>query len=209
MKKNTEKKKLELSDSKVLEVLSESTRKTVVANKAQIEVLSKTSADIPNKYSRKSKKVLLSFVGGYDLLQYMIAVRPFICKRYNIKTLWELEVLLYLFPIQYFTNSDFKQVGLRQYNITLKSMLDDGYMKLCVKKVDSAGNLYALSDHSINIVKDFYKYLSGEKTINLKSDMNPFRGNDVANVDKIRERVMLKLKRQTETSPSKFRANLY
>ncbi|AGO48820.1 hypothetical protein Phi13:2_gp081 [Cellulophaga phage phi13:2] len=208
MKKDLKLKKGELSDKEALANLSESTRKTIIANKAKISN-SSSNPKLKRKYNREDKTVLYNFVEGYNLLQHLIVVRPFICKLYNIKHYSELEALLYLFPIQFFTLDDFRQLGLKQHNLHIKTMEDLGYIELCVKKVDSAGNIYKLTERSLNAVMDFYKYLSGEKTITIKSDLNPFRSSKVSRIDRIREKLMLKLKTESKRSPDKFREKLY
>lgn len=201
------KKKGELSASVALEELSDTTRNFLIHNKTKVQ--KGTNENLKKKYSRKNPKAIYSFVNGFDLLQYSIVVKPYIYKRYNIKSPIELDALLYLFPIQFFCMEDFKYIPLKQENIHLKTMIDMGYLELCVKNVDNARNIYTLTDHAINIVKDYYRYLSGEKTIIPGSYKNPFRGKDAKKVDQLRERVMMRLKSQAESNPSKFRENLY
>lgn len=208
MGKNRIKREGEFSDLEVLKVLGEDTKNKLIKNKAQISKCN-TVENKKIKYGKKKVAVRMSFHYGYDLLQYSIVVKPFIYKKYNIKSPLELDALLYLFPIQYFTVNDFKFLPLRQYGIYLKTMIENGYIELCVKKVAVAGNIYTLTDHSVRIVKDYYAYLSGEKTIGNTSYTNPFKDTKATKADRLRERLMLKLKALSESSPSNFRKNLY
>lgn len=162
-----------------------------------------------SKYSTFQKTHRINFRLGFDLLQYNIVVRPFICKLHRIKHPLELDALLYLYPIQFFTTKDFAELPLRQYNITLKSCVDTGYLKNVVVGFHKDRSVYSLSDFGINIVQDYYQYLSGEKTINDGKYKNPFRAEDSIKIDAQREKVMVRLKEQTEKNPSKFRKSLY
>lgn len=206
IKKATLKKK-EVSDVEALAELSENTKEGLKINRITLKNSSK-NPEIIKKYSRKSRDTVETFVNGFDLLQYMIVVKPYIMKKYKIEKSIELEALLYLFPIQFFTLSDFKLLGLKQHNLHIKTLEDLGYLKLCIKKTDGR-NIYTLTEHAINIVTDFYKYLSGEKTINLNTTYNPFRGEASAQIDKLRERLMLQLKTQVKKNPNKFKGRLY
>lgn len=206
MKKRITKKKEHVSDVEALEELSENTKEGLLINRIALKNSSK-NPDIIKKYSRKSRDIVEKFVNGYDLLQYMIVVKPYIMKKYKIEKSIELEALLYLFPIQFFTLNDFKLLGLKQYNLHIKTLEDIGYLKLCVTRTDGR-KVYTLTEKSVNIVTDFYKYLSGEKGISLNND-NPFRGEGSAKIDKLRERVMLQLKTQVQKNPNKFKGKLY
>jgi hypothetical protein len=206
MGKEIEKEKGEMSDAKILELIGPDTREKLISNRAKIES-SKTYRK--RKYSKKDPLVLMSFQHGYDLLQNNIVIRPFILKKYNIKNAIELDVLLFLFPIQFFTIADFKMLPLKQHNIYLKTLLELGYADLCVKKVEFAGNIYKLTDQAMKIVRDYYAYLSGEKEVGSTVFTNPFLDPKAAKVDKLRQKLLDKLKKQSETSPSKFRKNLY
>lgn len=207
MGKEVKKKENEFSDAEILDLIGPDTRKKLVSNRAKLTETYTTKRK--KKYSKKDPLIVMYFHQGYDLLQHNIVIRPFILKKYNIKNSIELDVLLYLFPIQFFTIADFKMLPLKQHNVYLKTLLELGYADLCVKKVEFAGNIYKLTDHAIRIVKDYYACLSGEKQVGTSITSNPFLDPKAAKIDKLRQKLLDKLKKQSETSPSKFRKNLY
>lgn len=206
--KTVERRKGEKSDLQVLEVLSDDTRGALKRHNAKISVRAYKDSN-SRKYSRKKPKNVLYFNNGYDLLQYNIVVRPYIMKKYNIEKQIELDVLLYLFPLQYFTMKDFRVLLTSYHNYGLKTMIEMGYVELCIERRNHGAKVYTLTEHAVKIVKDYYRYLSGEKTINPDSYTNPFKGPEARKIDKAREKVMLKLKRQSENFPSLFRKKLY
>ena len=198
----------EKSDLQVLEMLSDKTRKNLKYHGAKISVRASKDSN-SRKYSRKKPNNVLYFNNGYDLLQYNIVVRPYIMKKFKIEKSLELDVLLYLFPFQYFTMKDFRLLLTSNYNYGLKTMIELGYVELCIEKYNDGAKVYTLSEHAVKIVKEYYQYLSGEKTLNPDSYTNPFRDVEAKKIDKTREKVMLKLKKQSENFPSLFKKKLY
>ena len=162
-----------------------------------------------SRYSKKNPKHKLLFRTGFDLLQYTIVVRPFILRKYSIENPIVLDVLLYLFPFQYFSMPDFKLLPIKNMNVHLKHFKKDGYIDDCLLKGDRANKLYRLTPTAQQIVTEYYEYLSGEKTIKEGRYTNPFNYKEATKIDKERENVMLKLKRQTETRISKFGDSFY
>lgn len=190
---------------KIEEVIGSETLNTLEKNKIGVYFQDQTG-----KYSTNKLKMKLCFFEGYDLLQYLIVVEPYILKKFSIKEPLELKALLYVFPMQYFTIGDFKILKiLRHHNITLKGLVESGYFKIAVKFPVVNKSIYTLTDRSVKIVRDYYSYLSGEKVIYPNSNLNPFRNEESAKVDLEREKVMEKLKHQAEKNPSKFRRALY
>lgn len=190
---------------KIEDVIGSETLNTLEKNKIGIYFQDQTG-----KYSKNKLKMKLCFFEGYDLLQYLIVVEPYILKKHSIKEALELKALLYVFPMQYFTIGDFKILKiLRHHNITLKGLVESGYFKIAVKFPVVNKSIYTLTDRSVKIVRDYYSYLSGEKVIYPNSNLNPFRNEESAKVDLEREKVMEKLKHQAEKNPSKFRKALY
>ncbi len=194
------------SDASALEKIGPNTKTTLKNHKAVIRM----NADPVNRQMKYSKsKRMLWFKSGYDLLEYSIVVKPYIYKKYRMKSQFELDALLYLFPKQFFNQADFNLLGLKQYNISIKTMIESNYLEEAISRTKTAGSIYTLTDKSIKLVREYYEYLSGEKVLNAKSYTNPFRGAESAKVDKLRERVMLKLKHQSENYPDQFRKGLY
>lgn len=186
------------------EVIGENTIDAFRKNRAELSKYSDPIGRI-TKYSKKNIRQREYFIQGFDLMQYNIVVRDYIVKRYRLKNTRELDILTYLFPIQYFTRKDFLVLPLRQWNVYLKNMIEDGHVILKVKKHKRSANIYGLSENAIWAVKDYYLYLSGEKTMKMISKLNPFRYPEQTKIDMERERVMLKLKKQSENFPNLFK----
>lgn len=201
-------KKIDNKKNKALKSVGSIAKRTLIREKINIE-LNPNSPYKEMNYSRKSEKSILYFKNGYDLLQYSIVIKPYIYKKYNMKSPLDLDMLLYLFPIQFFSSVDFTQLPLRQHNITLKGSIEAGYIELAIVGSKGLGAVYTLSEKSVRIVRDYYEHLSGEKVLNPDSYTNPFKKKNAAHVDRTREKLMLKLKRQTEYQPSVFRKGLY
>lgn len=173
-----------------------------------IEITSKTNpANDKKLYSRKSKKRLLKFLEGYDLLQYSIAVRPYIFRKYRIDNLLHFEAVLYMFPIQFFTLLDFQKMPLRSSNVYLKHLVEEGLVEKAV--IGEKTNIYTLTKRSVDMVRDYYHYLSGKRTLNPDHYTNPFRGKDAFKADREREKLMMDLKKKEISDPNGFKRGLY
>lgn len=164
---------------------------------------------VGKKYSRRKKKQIISFVRGYDLLQYIIAVRPYIEKKHGIDQL-TLEYLLYLFPIQYFTRKDYRLIPkYRDYYVSLNTLIEQGWIHLAIKRRASA-DVFGFTEAGRACVQEFYQYLAGEKTISIKPiDSNPFADPDDKVLDNMRWELMLKMRGEAERRPSIFRKALF
>ena len=191
------------------EVLSEKTISVVEEHRNDIKTSTK-SEYAKAKYSQKNEKQKLIFTSGRDLLQFNIVVRPYILRKHRIKNNIELDILLYLFPIQYFTRRDFKVLPTVNEGYHLNTLIDLNYIEVVVHHHSGAtSNIYGLTDRAKKIVKEYYEYLSGEKTVNPSSYTNPFADNEANKVDGLRQKLLNKLTRQTKTQPSLFRKSLY
>ena len=153
--------------------------------------------------------MLFKFRKGYDLMQYTIVVRPFILKLYKIEKEIVLDLLLYLFPIQYFTNIDFKLLPLKHTGYNVKTLLAEGYIDLCIEKNHYGSRVYLLSERSHKIVMDYYKYMSGEKTIGTGTSVNPFKDENATQMDQVREKLMKDLKSRLDRFPNQFKNTFF
>ncbi len=191
------------------EVLSDKTKK--VAQQHGVNVTPSTNAAYAKaKYSRRDKAQNLIFTAGRDLLQFNIVVRPYILRKYRIKKDVELDVLLYLFPIQYFTIKDFKALPIRSMGYYLNTLMDLDYIEVAVHHRNNASsNIYQLTDRAQKIVKEYYQYLGGEKTVNPNSYTNPFNDPEATKADNERNKLLTKMMRQTKTQPKKYRHHLW
>jgi hypothetical protein len=164
------------------------------------------------RYTKDNPKHVQYFSEGHDLLQYNMVVRPFIKKKYNVDRDEYLDILFYLYPIQFFTKKDYSVLPITEYHsiFTINHLLEEGYIKKVVQTVKNTASIYTLSDMSHRIVEDYYDFLSGRKTITPDNyATNPFRGAGSAKIDKVREKLLEKLKHQAENYPSLFRKNLF
>lgn len=167
--------------------------------KSRSEVLRYTE---PEKYSHEKHK--LYFQEGMDLLQYNIFVRPFIIKKFEIENDVLLDILLYVFPIQYFSFRDYSELPIVNKKYSFKAVVALGYFTSVVSRHDGKHKVYTLTKHSRKIVREYYAYLSTEKTLKPTSIYNPFKNPDSSKNDKKREELMFKLDRLSQTNPSLF-----
>lgn len=127
-----------------------------------------------DKYGRSNRSYRLHMIPGYDLMQYNIVVRPYIIRKYGIEDSDTLDVLLYLFPIQYFTGKDFAVMRPFIPGLSFKSLKANGYVELVVSASERVKSVYRLTDRSVDIVMEYYQYLSGEKVFDPIAQGNPF-----------------------------------
>lgn len=112
----------------------------------------------------KKQPKLLKIEESYDLFENLIAVRPYICKKYDIK--WEIfESLLYLHPKNYFTIQDYNDMPKEFLPKRINGMIKMGLIRCCSKGKTQRDSLFTLSTHSKVAVANFYEYLFGEKKI--------------------------------------------
>jgi hypothetical protein len=164
------------------------------------------------KYTRANPKHVAYFSEGYDLLQYNMVVRPYVLKKYNVEREEYLDILLYLYPIQFFTRDEYSVLPIMQHHstFTINRLFQEGYFKKVVQTAENSYSVYTLTDLSHRIVKDYYDYLAARKTISPDCYVtNPFNRVDATKIDKVRGKLLEKLKHQAETKPSLFRKNLF
>lgn len=162
--------------------------KMIIENSIPVHVYNKRS----EKKEKYTKKKYLSLYKGYDFLQYLGVVRFYIQGKNKISNNM-LEMLLYLYPINYFTQQDFMDIP-KQFEVTrLKVLVDKELAKVAfVDEKDKSKKIYALSTKARNIVTDFYELLSGEKEFNMQYAANPFIGTKATAIDKKRNNLLKK-----------------
>ena len=192
-----------------LEVLSPETIDRVKKKKVNIE--KSTNPDYSKaKYSKKDKRQRLIFTAGRDLLQYNLVVRPYILRKHRIEKDIELDILLYLFPFQYFTFRDFKALPIRHLSYSLEALKTLGFVEIVVAHADGLhGNIYGLTERASRAVKEYYEYLSGEKNVVPTGTSNPFADKEATKVDSLRQKLLNKLTRQTKTQKKQYRKHFY
>jgi len=187
----------------VKEELSPKNLKSI--NSHKLLITTSSNADAKLRYSRKDEQQRLSFVAGFDLLQYNIVIKDYIIKRYRLNNSTELDVILYLYPIHFFYSGDFKQLPTNTSGHSFKSLIELGLVVLLVKgNTHKLRNVYGLSERAKRAVKNYYMFLSGEKTLNDKAYVKPFAFQENTKVNAERRALMLKLKQKSENFPSIF-----
>ena len=161
-----------------------------------------------DKYGRTNKFYRLHMIPGYDLLQYSLVVRPFVMRKYGIPDVETLDILLYLFPIQYFTTDDLTHLRVFTKKIYFKDLLEQGYLELVVKAKTHMSNIYRLTDLSVDAVMDYYQYLTGDKVFDSKAQGNPFDYQDRTEIDAKREEIIERCTRNLQTRRYAFRGRI-
>jgi len=200
-----------VADPEILKFLGPSTKSRMRRESVHVAKEKKKYKKRPiGQYNKDNAAHVLAFTEGCNLLQYSIVVRPFIIRKYNIENPVILDALLYVYPIQYFTRADFDELLLKYHSIYAKTMIELGFFKVAIpgNKNDRRADIFTLSDHAVNLVQDYYMYLAGEKTIEPNNYTNPYKSDDVAKIDKMREELMIKLKSQTKSAPSYYTKQL-
>lgn len=186
--------------------LGNATRMNLIFHRAKITTKN-GSGQIMGKYSRHSPSVKFHFETGYDLLQFNIAVRPEVKRIFNIKKDIELDALLYLFPIQFFSMGDFNMLPMKQHNLHLKTMMDLGYIEVAIEAKGGkllGKKVYTLTKKAKDCVIMYYRMLSGE-SFDWPEYVTPF---EQKKIDRLRDNLIEKFKRQIETTPHKFKGYL-
>lgn len=141
-----------------------------------------------------SKQKFLLAMDGHDILQNLIVVRPYMIARYKIEFRL-LELLLYLFPMQYFTQDDYRIVPKPFTYRSVKDLLRLEMIVIAVNGENRGKHLYALSRKAKEMVIHFYQVLSGEKRIP-ENHQNPFAKQSANNHDKKRLELIKHLNQQ-------------
>lgn len=146
----------------------------------------------PKKKIKYNKKKMLDIYHGYDILENLIVVRAFIYKQYGMP-FRVVEMILYLFPKQYFTQEDFYQMPKPFTCNRIGLMLEQGHFAIASKGRNKGEHIYMLSRKSKLMVQRFYKLLSGEEKIPVVSDRNVMARKDNSAIDKIRVNLIKKI----------------
>jgi|GEM_PF-2234942 len=161
---------------------------------------------VKNQHMKKNnlnKKTFLKHYHSYDFLQMSMIVRPYIIKKYNIN-ITILELLLYLYPYNYFTRPDYMLL-IRPFSVlTIDNLIDKGLARLAVDVPGKNKKIYQLSTIAKNIVTNYYETLAGAKKIPINYK-NPFMTAEANRSDKIR----LKLIKNLQNLPVPDTRKLY
>jgi hypothetical protein len=125
-----------------------------------------------SKTAKYSKQHHLHVFRGYDLLENLIAIRPYIQKKNNID-LGLLEILLYLSSRQFFTQADFREMPKQLKYGSIKNLIATGFVGIVQEGENLGKHVYKINRKGHEIVRNFYELLSGEKNISENQYENP------------------------------------
>ena len=138
------------------------------------------------KYSRGAytKRKFLRVSNSFDAFENLLVVRRYVQERYDI-TIQMLEIMLYLYPKQYFTQEDYRKIPKQYKYARINSMLLSGIAKIAADGLKNKGDrIYCLSAKSKGIVVHFYECLSGERKMSEWTASNPMALAGASNYDK-------------------------
>ena len=158
------------------------------------------------KPKQKDKKKYLFCNQGYDFLENFFVVRHYVCEKNKI-SLRVLEILLKLYPMNYFTYKDYYELPKNFQLVRADYLIKRGLMtEIKEKHKDRTESVFKLTTIAGNIVKDFYKFLSGEKQIPENKYINPMASKKASEIDKLRYEFIKKMNR---TEPSETKKQLF
>jgi len=110
------------------------------------------------------------------------------------------ELVLYLYPKNYFTYNDFK-LATRSFELSrIKYLIDSGFVEIAVQRSNRNGTVYTLSTKMKNMVVEFYKLLAGEKKIDTEKsplrDSTTIDNKRLASIEKINKLEVSKTRRK-------------
>lgn len=165
-----------------------------------LELLHEMGIHVRAKQQEKKKYIYCN--SGYDFLENFFVVRHYVCTKNKI-SLRVLEILLKLYPMSYFTYQDYYELPKNFQLVRADYLIKKGLMQeIKEKHKDRPESIFKLTTIAGNIVKDFYKYLSGEKQIPEERRHNYMASPKATEIDKLRYEFIKKMNR-TEPSETK------
>lgn len=146
------------------------------------------------KYSKKHAFKVAFYNEDYDFLEHLSLVRTFYKRKYNLG-IRELELLFAIYPMNYFTQTDYFEIPKPFTYVRIHKMVKMGHIVLFAKGENSRLHVYTMSRSSKDLVRMFYKYLSGEKKIPVAAgiNVNPMAMEKGTKIDKLRVELMKKI----------------
>lgn len=132
------------------------------AKKNIIVVESKSSAD--KKYSLGVERQQKEFKSDCDFLENFGPVRTYIQRKYEIDIAY-LELILKLYPMNYFNFEDYKSFPKKFQFWGIKNVLRKGIIEIVSEGTGYKTHVYCLSSANRIIVKKFYQMLAGDAHI--------------------------------------------
>lgn len=153
------------------------------------------------KYIKYSKPQFLRIYMGYDFMENLLIIRPYILKKHKINMRF-LELLLYLAPMNYFNYRTFFEMPKGFTYNRIQKLIDEGWIMIFSTGKTKRETVYKLTPQARNIVVEFYQLLAGEKKIPEKK--NPFV--KPTGIDKLRNDLIKKL---NQAGPSENKKKLF
>jgi hypothetical protein len=153
-----------------------------------------------SKKEKYSKEQYVACFRGYDFMESLIVVRPYIQKRYNID-LALLELLLLLVAKKMFTQKDYASYPKQYKYRSIKNLMATGFVDFVQKGPNSSKDVYTINRKGIEIVAHFYECLSGEKKVPVNAT-NPFTKSTATPFEK-KKLALIEQLNQLPPSPSK------
>lgn len=123
-----------------------------------------------HKDGKYKKSDFLRCYKGYDAFEKLIIVRHYVQRKHNI-SINLLEILLYLFPKQYFTHLDYGIVAKQFTYQKMHNFKKTGMLEVAIRGTHVNRTLYTLSNKAKRIVFEFYELMAGEKEIPVDSSI--------------------------------------
>lgn len=157
--------------------------------------LKETKITILTKKQLEGRKYTKTYVeDGFDLLENLLIVRQYVCKKYGFEFRL-LELLLHLFPKPYFTQPEYYDMPKALIYSKLQYMVRHNYVSVISKGNSRTGKIFSLSPKARLIVKSFYRMLSGDKRIPENPALNPLARPNVNKIDDVRMNFIRKINR--------------
>lgn len=136
----------------------------------RMDLVIRESKDFRKNKKKYVRKRFLEVYSGYDFLQHLGLVRRYICGKYRILN-YQLELILYLYPLNYFTHSDISRFPKHYTYRTIEALVKKKVIVVVAKahkkrKYDKdvrRNTLYALTKEMRHAVEEFYELLSKER----------------------------------------------
>jgi len=128
-----------------------------------------------------------------NYLKYFRVIRRFIQAKYSIN-LPDLEILLYLYSEEYFSEKvfvDWGQIMSWEKN-RMQRMIDEGWIQVFRAKTKRRKAMYSLTLKAKKMVSTFYKTIEGE-TITENPNYNPLFKKDAKFSDKVYKPLIRKM----------------
>jgi hypothetical protein len=167
------------------ELVSKETRKTLRKNNTR--VLHNQNSSHRKKYT---KLRTVYYQQGYDFLELLILVRPYIKKKYKISTEL-LDILLYLGGKKIFMQADLAELPKQFTYSSIRNLLKTGFITVLQDGGSLGDHVFTLTTTTKNIFKEFYGLLSGELKFP-EDNTNPLKKSTAA-IDKKRMQLIKKI----------------